>query len=139
MIYEIFNGRLERPDQLQNTARIPSLLAGDYKEFLENLNVKDAAEKEKFFVRLTEQVSSLPPAAAKYKVLPALVQSLEYGGGTAKTLTPMLKIAQALSESEFHHTVVPIISKLFANTDRAMRMPLLEQVVIIIIIIILLY
>ncbi|KAG8467685.1 hypothetical protein KFE25_006737 [Diacronema lutheri] len=156
-IFEVFNGRLERPEQLKSTARIPAALTPDYvrllagtvptrlgadallrnaffqsdycalQTFLENLNVQDAAEKERFFARLTDQVPSLPPLAAKYKVLPMLVQNLEYGGGSAKILTPMLRIAKGLSADEFHATVVPIISKLFANTDRAMRLPLLDH------------
>jgi hypothetical protein len=33
-------------------------------------------------------------------VLPALIQNLEYGGGTAKTLVPMLRIAALLTEDE---------------------------------------
>lgn len=156
LVYEVFNGRLERAEQLKNTTRLPPALVKHYtqllsgtaptrlraaellgnaflnhaycgtQEFVENLNVQDAAEKERFFATLTEHVSEIPPAAAKYKFLPALIQNLEYGGGSARILTPMLHIAKALSEDEFQRQVVPIVSKLFANNDRAMRMPLLE-------------
>jgi len=157
LIYEVFNGRLERPDQLMDTSKIPPQLTPDYtrllsgtvparlpvgellknsffdqefchmQEFLENLNVKEPAEKERFFLKLTDQVAGIPPKAAKYKVLPALVENLEYGGGTARILTPMLRVAKDLTEEEFHAQVVPIIGKLFQNNDRAMRMPLLEH------------
>lgn len=97
-IYEVFNGALERPEQLMNLAQIPPALAGEYTrllsgavagrlgadgllrspffasdycalcEFLETLNVQEPAAKEVFFARLTGQVATLPPAAAKYKV-----------------------------------------------------------------------
>lgn len=156
-IYEVFNGELERADQLKNTASIPKALVQDYtrllsgnaatrlpmerfagngflaheycqmQEFLEKLNVQDAAEKDRFFQRLTDQVTTIPRAAAKYKVLPALVENLEFGGGSARILTPMLRVAKELTEEEFNAQVVPIVSKLFANNDRAMRMPLLEH------------
>ena len=62
--------------------------------FLETLNVKDAVEKDRFFSKLAERVPALPKPAAQWKVLPALVKSLEYGGGSARALEPLLKIAQ---------------------------------------------
>ena len=44
---------------------------------------------------------NLPKAAAQWKVLPALVNSLEYGGGSARALEPLLKIASVLNEEEY--------------------------------------
>ena len=70
---------------------------------------------------------NLPKPAAQWKVLPALVNSLEYGGGSAKALEPLLIIAKVLNEEEMQEQVVPTVVKLFANTDRSMRIPLLER------------
>ena len=70
---------------------------------------------------------NLPKPAAQWKVLPALVNSLEYGGGSAKALEPLLIIAKVLNEEEMQEQVVPTVVKLFANPDRAMRIPLLER------------
>jgi len=95
--------------------------------FLETLNVKDAIEKDRFFTKLAERVPALPKPAAQWKVLPALNNSLEFGGGSARALEPLLKIANVLSEEEYQEQVVPTIIKLFANTDRQMRLPLLER------------
>ena len=39
----------------------------------------------------------------------------------------MLIIAKVLNEEEMQEQVVPTVVKLFANTDRSMRMPLLER------------
>merc|ERR1719271_2317907 len=74
--------------------------------FLETLNVKDAVEKDRFFTKLAERVPNLPKPAAQWKVLPALVNSLELGGGSAKTLEPLLKIAKVLNEEEMQEQVV---------------------------------
>jgi len=69
----------------------------------------------------------LPKPAAQWKILPALTNSLEFGGGSARALEPLLKIAGVLNEEEYQEQVVPTIVKLFANTDRQMRIPLLER------------
>ena len=44
---------------------------------------------------------ALPKPAAQWKVLPALTNSMEYGGGSARALEPLLKIASVLSKDEF--------------------------------------
>jgi len=69
----------------------------------------------------------MPRPAAQWKVLPALTNALEYGGASAKALEPLLRIAKdGLSEEDMQSQVVPTVVKLFANTDRAMRIPLLQ-------------
>jgi len=118
-------GRLRPIEMLQNP-----LFDEEYVSlqlFLETLNVKDSVEKDRFFTKLAERVPNLNKAAAQWKVLPALVNSLEYGGGSAKALEPLLIIAKVLNEEEMQEQVVPTVVKLFANTDRSMRMPLLER------------
>ena len=88
---------------------------------------QDAAEKDRFFSKLTGRVGAMPKAAATGKVLPVLVNALEYGGASAKALEPLLQIGSILTDDEMQNLVVPTLVKLFASTDRAMRIPLLER------------
>ena len=69
----------------------------------------------------------MPKRTAQFKVLPALTNALEYGGASARALEPLLKIATVLTEEEMQGAIVPTIVKMFSNTDRAMRIPLLER------------
>ena len=156
-VFEVFCGTIRSVSDLKNSSAMPGVLQEDFKRmlqsnpsarlrpaellgnplfeeeyvslqlFLETLNVKDAVEKDRFFSKLAERVPNLPKQAAQYKVLPALNNSLEYGGGSARALEPLLKIASVLSEDEYQEQVVPTVIKLFANTDRQMRIPLLER------------
>ena len=48
-------------------------------------SAQDAVEKDRFFTKLAERIPALPKPAAQWKVLPALVNSLEYGGGSARS------------------------------------------------------
>ena len=196
--FEVFCGTIRSPSDLKNVGEMPELLRPDYMRllsgnpaarlrpaellqnalfdedyvslqlFLETLNIKDAVEKDRFFTKLADRVPALPKATAQWKVLPALCNSLEYGGGSARALEPLLKIAGVLTEEEMQEQVcraqfgrnsgairvqfgcnsgaslaqfgailptphllaaqvVPTVVKLFANTDRQMRIPLLER------------
>lgn len=155
-IFEIFCGEIKSPADLKKIGDMPEQLKPDYMRllsantaqrlrpiellqnplfedayvslhlFLEMLNVKDSVEKDRFFTKLAERVPAMPKPAAQWKVLPALTNSLEYGGASAKALEPLLTIAAVLSEEEMQAQVVPTVVKLFANTDRAMRIPLLN-------------
>ncbi|KOO22431.1 n-terminal kinase-like protein, partial [Chrysochromulina tobinii] len=156
-VFEVWCGTIKSPSDLKNMSGMPEALRPDFVRmlqsspagrlrpaellsnpvfeddyvslhiFLETLNVKDAIEKDRFFTKLAERVPALPKPAAQWKVLPALNNSLEFGGGSARALEPLLKIANVLSEEEYQEQVVPTIIKLFANTDRQMRLPLLER------------
>ena len=156
-VYEVFCGAIKSFADLKNLSDMPHVLQEDFKRmlssnpqsrlrpaellanpifeeeyvslqlFLETLNVKDSVEKDRFFSKLAERVPNLPKPAAQWKVLPALNNSLEYGGGSARALEPLLKIAAVLNEEEYQQQVVPTVVKLFSNTDRQMRIPLLER------------
>ena len=156
-VFEVFCGTIRSPSDLKNPVGMPEVLRTDFMRllqsnpggrlrpaellcnpvfeddyvslqiFLETLNVKDAVEKDRFFTKLADRVPALPKPAAQWKVLPALNNSLEFGGGSARALEPLLMIANVLSEEEYQEQVVPTIIKLFSNTDRQMRLPLLER------------
>jgi SCY1-like protein 1 len=61
------------------------------------------------------------------KILPELLKSVEFGGGGAKVLSVILKIGAKLSDDEYASKLTPVIVRLFANQDRAMRVCLLDN------------
>ncbi|KAG0269968.1 hypothetical protein DFQ27_001229 [Actinomortierella ambigua] len=95
--------------------------------FLENFSVKEPLAKETFLRKLDMQVERFPKEFCRYKVLPELVHALEYGSGGAKVLAPIVKIGQDLDEQEYETMVGGVIIKMFASTDRAIRLSLLEN------------
>eukprot|EP00474_Spongospora_subterranea_P009740 CRZ10198.1 hypothetical protein [Spongospora subterranea] len=161
LIYEIYNGSLSRRDQLKNTGNIPNSLIPYYQrllakgssnritsgqllsskyfecdiiqtvEFLDHLALKNNAEKEVFFRGIQDKLGSLGDSLSRYRVLPCLVQALEYGSvadSAARVLNAMLHIGAKLSTEEFKLMVQPCLLKLFACNDRAIRAGLLKNV-----------
>lgn len=63
----------------------------------------------------------------KVKVLPELLKSVEFGGGGAKAFSLVIKISTKLSGDEYDSQVTPVIIRLFANPDRALRVCLLDN------------
>eukprot|EP00887_Chlorella_sp_A99_P002497 scaffold6.g2497.t1 len=111
--------------------------------FLENLAIKDAVEKDTFFKRLPSLLKSIPEPVAQRKLLPMLAGALEFGGAPPVALTTLLQaraggargaapragsIGETLNEADHARLVVPIITKLFASSDRGIRRGLLENI-----------
>ncbi len=69
----------------------------------------------------------IPLPFLKFKVLPELMKALEYGGAGTKALLPILKIGAKLTQQEFEQRISPVMVKLFASPDRAMRVALCEH------------
>jgi hypothetical protein len=67
-----------------------------------------------------------PEELFKMKVLPELLKSVEFGGGGPKVLNAILKIGAKLTEDEYASRITPVIIRLFANPDRALRISLLD-------------
>lgn len=61
------------------------------------------------------------------KVLPELLKSVEFGGGGPKALGVVMKISAKLSNDDFDSKMIPVIVRLFANPDRAIRVCLLDN------------
>ncbi|CAG8502064.1 926_t:CDS:10 [Paraglomus occultum] len=95
--------------------------------FLEHMSIKDAREKEAFIKKLNSSLDNIHRDFCKYKILPELIHSVEYGSGGAKVLDPIIKIGSFLSEEEYETTIVALIVKLFAMPDRTIRLSLLEN------------
>jgi SCY1-like protein 1 len=61
------------------------------------------------------------------KVLPELLKSVEFGGGGPKVLAAILKIGTKITDDEYASKLIPVIVRLFANPDRALRVSLLDN------------
>ncbi|KUL90429.1 hypothetical protein ZTR_00306 [Talaromyces verruculosus] len=68
-----------------------------------------------------------PEDFVKMKILPELLKSVEFGGGGPKALTAVVKIGTKLTDDEYSSRLTPVIVRLFANPDRAIRVSLLDN------------
>src|SRR5947209_3704429 len=61
------------------------------------------------------------------RILPELLKSVEFGGGGPKVFGAIMKIGAKLSDEEYETRLVPVIVRLFASPDRALRVCLLDN------------
>ncbi|EED24003.1 protein kinase family protein [Talaromyces stipitatus ATCC 10500] len=99
---------------------------------IESLGLKDDAEREEFLNELDAISEDFPEDFFKMKILPELLKSVEFGGGGPKALTAVVKIGTKLTDDEYSSRLTPVIVRLFANPDRAMRVSLLDNLPLII-------
>ncbi|EDW81177.2 uncharacterized protein Dwil_GK11922 [Drosophila willistoni] len=95
--------------------------------FLEEIQIKDKAEKNRFFSGLTTHLDYFPDNVCKHKILPQLITAYEYGDAGSAVLAPMFKLGKLLDEVEYQKRIVPCVVKLFGSTDRVTRSRLLQQ------------
>ncbi|CAA2957875.1 probable inactive serine threonine- kinase scy1 isoform X1 [Olea europaea subsp. europaea] len=96
--------------------------------FMEILNLKDSVEKDTFFRKLPNLAEQLPRQIVLKKLLPLLASALEFGSAAAPALTALLKMGSWLSTEDFSLKVLPTVVKLFASSDRAIRVGLLHHI-----------
>ncbi|KAL9075594.1 MAG: hypothetical protein Q9157_003976 [Trypethelium eluteriae] len=101
-------------------------------EGIENLGLKDETEREEFLNQLDGVQDDFPEEFFKMKVLPELLKSVEFGGGGPKVFRVVMNISTKLSEEEFDTQITPVVVRLFASPDRAMRVCLLDNLPLII-------
>nr|XP_015837072.1 PREDICTED: N-terminal kinase-like protein [Tribolium castaneum] len=95
--------------------------------FLEEIQIKDKNEKNRFFSNLTPHLDNFPESVCKHKILPQLITAFDYGDAGSAVLAPMFKLGQLLDEAEYQKKIVPCVVKLFVSNDRATRSRLLQQ------------
>ena len=77
---------------------------------------------------MKDSASSFPPEFASYRVLPALLSALEFGGGPAATILPLvLLFGENTSPDEYSKLILCPIIKLYGSPDRGTRVVLLEH------------
>ncbi|XP_072929974.1 N-terminal kinase-like protein [Epargyreus clarus] len=95
--------------------------------FLEEIQIKDKAEKGKFFTALASHLDNFPEGVCVHKILPQLLTSFHYSDAGSAVLVPMFKVGKLLSDEEYQKQIVPCVVKLFASSDRTTRSRLLSQ------------
>ncbi|RWS10279.1 N-terminal kinase-like protein [Dinothrombium tinctorium] len=96
--------------------------------FLEEIQIKEQTEKNRFLNHLNDQINSFPKDICKNKILPQLVTAFEFSNAGSAILGPLFTIGKMLDEDEYQKKIVPCIIKLFACKDRATRAKLLQQI-----------
>ncbi|KAI9851496.1 MAG: hypothetical protein M1838_003571 [Thelocarpon superellum] len=96
-------------------------------EGVDNLGLKNESEREEFLSELGELSDDFPEEFFKMKVLPELLKSMEFGGGGPKVFGVIMRIGTKLSDDEYDARITPVIVRLFASPDRAIRVCLLDH------------
>ncbi|KAI4285753.1 MAG: hypothetical protein L6R38_000400 [Xanthoria sp. 2 TBL-2021] len=94
---------------------------------IESLGLKSDGEREDFLSEMDEVASEFPEEYFSAKVLPELLKSVEFGGGGPKVFASVMKIGASLPDEEYNSKLTPVIVRLFANPDRAIRVCLLDH------------
>ncbi|XWS08382.1 hypothetical protein CRYUN_Cryun41cG0074900 [Craigia yunnanensis] len=140
LIYEIFSGmKLGKTEELRNTGSIPKSLLPDYQRLLSSMPSRwlntsklienSALRKIRSFASFLISPNCVEEGATfETRLLPLLASALEFGSAAAPALTALLKMGSWLSAEEFSLKVLPIIVKLFASNDRAIRVALLQHI-----------
>ncbi|KAF2262291.1 kinase domain-containing protein [Lojkania enalia] len=96
-------------------------------EDIESLGLKADAERDKLLSQLDDVADDFPADFFKMKVLPELLKSVEFGGGGAKVFGTVMSIGKKLTDDEYDTQITPVVVRLFANPDRAIRVCLLDN------------
>lgn len=96
-------------------------------EDIESLGLKADAERDELLAKLDEVADDFPTEFFKMKVLPELLKSVEFGGGGPKVFSSVMRIGGKLSGDEYDAQITPVVVRLFANPDRAIRVCLLDN------------
>ncbi|KAF2872409.1 armadillo-type protein [Massariosphaeria phaeospora] len=96
-------------------------------EDIESLGLKAEDERNELLGKLDEVADDFPADFFKMKVLPELLKSVEFGGGGAKVFSTVMQIGAKLSDDEYETQIIPVVIRLFANPDRAIRVCLLDN------------
>jgi SCY1-like protein 1 len=92
------------------------------------LQLREPGEKQTFFTSLPDKVDQFPSNINERKLLPLLFNAYEFGSSGSAVLPTLFKLGKRLSDGDYKKRIVPIITKLFASTDRMTRFRLLQQV-----------
>ncbi|KAJ1503369.1 hypothetical protein HMI56_002183, partial [Coelomomyces lativittatus] len=94
---------------------------------LESMNTMNEHERNAFVDQLGSAMETCPVKFKIHKILPLLLSAVELGTISPRNLISVFKISKHLDESQFKRLLVEPLLKLFASTDRALRMALLEH------------
>ena len=99
--------------------------------FLSELAIQSNSEKDAFFTSFAKLVPDFPDAVNKYRILPQLIDALSCCSGMScfpSILSSVLKIGATLTPAEFQAVIIPAVTRLFASTERLVRVHLLSSI-----------
>ncbi|KAK5936706.1 Nuclear aminoacylation-dependent tRNA export pathway component [Knufia obscura] len=96
-------------------------------EGADSLGLKNEQERDQFLNELDGLTDDFPEDFFKIKILPELLKSVEFGGGGPKVFGAILKIGTKMPDDEWEAKLLPLVLRLFASPDRAMRVCLLDN------------
>ncbi|KAK5076208.1 Nuclear aminoacylation-dependent tRNA export pathway component [Lithohypha guttulata] len=96
-------------------------------EGADSLGLKSEEERNQFLAELEELTDDFPEDFFKIKILPELLKSVEFGGGGPQVFSAIIKIGVKMSDEEWEGKLLPVVLRLFASPDRAMRVCLLDN------------
>jgi len=97
--------------------------------FVDDIVLKSEEAKAKFYKSLGQIVEMIPESCARYRILPAMLNQLQFGAGSNPTLlATVLKLGQKLSDEEREAMIIPAVSKMFENNERSTRINLLKNI-----------
>lgn len=96
--------------------------------FLDEIALKSDTEKNAFVNSIGGFMDRFPLEFCKFKILPELLKALEFSGLGPSALKAALDIGARLDSVEFGQIIKPVALKLFASSDRAIRMALCENI-----------
>lgn len=96
-------------------------------EGADSLGLKNEEERDQFLGELDSLTDDFPEDFFKMKILPELLKSVEFGGGGPSVFGAIMKIGLKMSDDEFESKLAPLVIRLFASPDRAMRVCLLDN------------
>ncbi|KAH9945690.1 armadillo-type protein [Amylocystis lapponica] len=95
---------------------------------LDNFSLGSEAEKSALLRTLKESSESFPAEFVSFRVLPALVSALEFGGASAAAILPLvLQMGKNVAPENYSAVILVHLVKLYASPDRGTRMALLDH------------
>jgi SCY1-like protein 1 len=121
--------RVRIPKMLENSQAAEAFHStmSDISEALKSLSIASDYQFNDFLEKVADSAAKFPSQYVHYKLLPELVKCMDLGKGGIKALTAIVQFGKDLTPAEHQTTVGPVIVKLYASSDRAIRMQLLNS------------
>eukprot|EP00871_Galdieria_phlegrea_P005088 jgi/Galph1/5580/GphlegSOOS_G4239.1 len=95
-----------QPSQLLESKCIIGNTLVDLSLFLEKFDLKELSEKEEFLTKISDMAGELPKPFLRYKVVPTLCASIEFGGGGVPVLNCLSAIVKLIPDDEFKKALI---------------------------------
>lgn len=94
---------------------------------LHGLSIAEEYVFHEFLEKLKEVEDKFPRVFLHTKVLPELITCLDHDKGGTQTLTCIIQISKDMEPEMYKSKVLPVMLKMFGNSNRAVRMELVQS------------